>query len=232
MKELPYRIEDINPVLRTRLDSPYEISNELYSTLRHVLHDVGGQPDAPQPYLEKEEEEWEMNTYVTCECLGLARRLELGGAPPARERPRRDPLLRAPLLRPLGDGRGEDADRQGHDHARRALGEARRGAGAAGGRAMSRRFEIGDRVTVKDATTPVPHPDAAVHPRSHRHRRRVPARLGDPRGRGVGPRRGRAGSEPFYVVRFRQKDLWADYTGFEADTLETEVSERWLEPAQ
>ena len=39
-------------------------------TLRHVLHDVGGQPDAPQPYLEKDEEEWELNTYVTCECLG------------------------------------------------------------------------------------------------------------------------------------------------------------------
>ena len=70
MKELAYKIEDLNPVLRTRLDSPYEISNELYATLRHVLHDVGGQPDAPQPYLEKEEEEWEMNTYVTCECLG------------------------------------------------------------------------------------------------------------------------------------------------------------------
>lgn len=68
--ELRYRTSDINPVLRTPLDSPYEISNELYATLRHVLHDVGGQPEAPQPYLEKEEEEWEMNTYVTCECLG------------------------------------------------------------------------------------------------------------------------------------------------------------------
>jgi hypothetical protein len=68
--ELTPKIEDINPVLRTRLDSPYEISNELYASLRHVLHDVGGQPDAPQPYLEKPEEEWELNTYVTCECLG------------------------------------------------------------------------------------------------------------------------------------------------------------------
>ena len=37
--------------------------------------------------------------------------------------------------------------------------------------------------------------------------------------------------EPFYVVRFRQNDLWPNYTGFDVDTLETEVSEHWLEPA-
>jgi hypothetical protein len=69
-EQLARRVGEIAPTVRTALDSPYEISNELYATLRHVLHDVGGQPDAPQPYLEKEEEDWEMNTYVTCECLG------------------------------------------------------------------------------------------------------------------------------------------------------------------
>ena len=37
--------------------------------------------------------------------------------------------------------------------------------------------------------------------------------------------------EPFYVVRFRQIDLWPNYTGFDVDTLETEVSEHWLRPA-
>jgi hypothetical protein len=63
------RVTDLAPELRKPLDSPYEISNELAAALRHVLHDVGGQPDAPQPYLEKEEEDWEMRTYVTCECL-------------------------------------------------------------------------------------------------------------------------------------------------------------------
>lgn len=31
-------------------------------------------------------------------------------------------------------------------------------------------------------------------------------------------------------MRFRQTDLWPDYTGFDVDTLETECSERWLEP--
>lgn len=38
-------------------------------------------------------------------------------------------------------------------------------------------------------------------------------------------------TEPFYVVRFKQKDLWPDYTGFDVDTLESEFSESWLEPA-
>jgi hypothetical protein len=60
----------IVPVDHRVLDSPYAISNELYGALRHVVHDVGGQPDLPRPFREKVEEQWEMNTYVTCECLG------------------------------------------------------------------------------------------------------------------------------------------------------------------
>ncbi|WP_181762810.1 hypothetical protein [Rhodococcus spelaei] len=39
---------DLSPVLRNPLDSPYEISNELFAALRHVLHDVGGQPEEPK----------------------------------------------------------------------------------------------------------------------------------------------------------------------------------------
>jgi hypothetical protein len=64
------RVASIAPVYRKPLDSPYEISNELFAALRHVLHDVGGQMDLPVPFEEKVEEDWEMNTYVTCECLG------------------------------------------------------------------------------------------------------------------------------------------------------------------
>jgi hypothetical protein len=38
--------------------------------------------------------------------------------------------------------------------------------------------------------------------------------------------------EWFYSVVFRQKDLWPDYPDLYAnDTVETELSERWLEPA-
>ncbi|MDD3516886.1 MAG: nitrile hydratase subunit beta [Chromatiales bacterium] len=38
--------------------------------------------------------------------------------------------------------------------------------------------------------------------------------------------------EWFYSVVFKQKDLWPEYHDtFSNDTLETEFSERWLEPA-
>ena len=63
------RVAAVAPAVRTTLDSPYEISNELFDALRHVLHDVGGQPDLPTSYTEKVEEDWEMRTYILCECL-------------------------------------------------------------------------------------------------------------------------------------------------------------------
>lgn len=68
--ELAKSVSNLAPVARTPLDSPYTISNDTYEALRHVLHDVGGQPDSPAPYDEKVEEDWEMRTYITCECLG------------------------------------------------------------------------------------------------------------------------------------------------------------------
>jgi thiocyanate hydrolase subunit alpha/thiocyanate hydrolase subunit beta len=36
--------------------------------------------------------------------------------------------------------------------------------------------------------------------------------------------------EQFYIVRFQQKDLWEEYP-FANDTLQTELPDRWLEPA-
>jgi hypothetical protein len=35
--------------------------------------------------------------------------------------------------------------------------------------------------------------------------------------------------EQFYIVRFRQKDLWEEYP-FDNDTLQTECPDHWLEP--
>ena len=107
--DLSGRVADRAPVFREPLDSPYEISNELYAALRHVLHDVGGQIDLPLPFKEKAEEDWEMNTYVTCECLGWR------GAWNSEERRRAENDLGATLyfgfalLRTLGDGRGQGA---------------------------------------------------------------------------------------------------------------------------
>jgi hypothetical protein len=37
--------------------------------------------------------------------------------------------------------------------------------------------------------------------------------------------------EPFYVVRFNQIDLWANYTGSDVDTLETQIAQGWLQRA-
>lgn len=36
--------------------------------------------------------------------------------------------------------------------------------------------------------------------------------------------------EQYYIVRFKQKDLWPEYP-FANDTLQTESPERWLKPA-
>jgi hypothetical protein len=36
--------------------------------------------------------------------------------------------------------------------------------------------------------------------------------------------------EWFYIVRFKMTDLWEPYTGCPNDTLQAEISERWLEP--
>ena len=81
------RVAHLAPVFREPLDSPYEISNALYEALRHVLHDVGGQPGLPVPFTEKIEEQWEM-TPTSRANASAARRVELRGTPPGRERPR------------------------------------------------------------------------------------------------------------------------------------------------
>jgi nitrile hydratase len=36
---------------------------------------------------------------------------------------------------------------------------------------------------------------------------------------------------PLYRVRFRQCELWPDYDGDPADTLDVEIYQHWLEPA-
>jgi len=38
-------------------------------------------------------------------------------------------------------------------------------------------------------------------------------------------------AQPLYRVRFRQRDLWPDYSGPAGDTIEVEIYQHWLEPA-
>lgn len=63
-------IGSIQPALHVPQNWNYEVAGPLYKAYLHPPHDVGGQFDAPILYEEKEEEEWELNTYVTCEVLG------------------------------------------------------------------------------------------------------------------------------------------------------------------
>lgn len=91
-----------------------------------------------------------------------------------------------------------------------------------------RKFAIGDRVTVRNATT-------MFHTRTQAYTRGRTGVVVEYRPEWVIPEdeawgRDDGRHEPFYVVRFRQTDLWPTYTGFASDTLETEVSEHWLEP--
>lgn len=38
-------------------------------------------------------------------------------------------------------------------------------------------------------------------------------------------------AQPLYRVRFRQREVWPDYAGNPADTLDIEIYQHWLEPA-
>jgi hypothetical protein len=95
--------------------------------------------------------------------------------------------------------------------------------------APARRYNVGDRVAVKPS-----------YPPGHR---RTPHYIRGKRGViervcGVFPNPEELAygfdGEPgrvLYRVRFRQRDLWPDYTGPERDALELEIYEHWLEPA-
>ena len=43
---------------------------------------------------------------------------------------------------------------------------------------------------------------------------------------------GRSGqpAQPLYRVRFAQRDLWPDYTGPAADSVDVEIYQHWLDP--
>lgn len=39
-------------------------------------------------------------------------------------------------------------------------------------------------------------------------------------------------AQPLYRVRFAQPELWSDYTGSATDTVDVEIYQHWLEPAE
>ena len=61
----------LQPALHKQTHAPYpdDIDHALYRAYTRMVHDVGGEPDVPISWEEKEEEQWELNTFATCECL-------------------------------------------------------------------------------------------------------------------------------------------------------------------
>ncbi len=64
-------VGQLQPALHQPQHAPFPeaIDHALFRAYMRTSHDVGGEPDVPIQYEEKEEEQWELNTYVTCECL-------------------------------------------------------------------------------------------------------------------------------------------------------------------
>jgi thiocyanate hydrolase subunit beta len=90
------------------------------------------------------------------------------------------------------------------------------------------RFDVGDRVRVKDLPN-------LFYTRTQMYVRGVTGTIAARTYEDLIPEdeawnRDDARREQFYIVRFRQKDLWEDYP-FDNDTLQTEFPDRWLEPA-
>lgn len=64
-------VGQLQPALHRPQHAPYPdaIDHTLYRAYTRSPHDIGGEPDVPIRWEEKEEEQWELNTFSTCECL-------------------------------------------------------------------------------------------------------------------------------------------------------------------
>ncbi|MGH8736225.1 MAG: hypothetical protein ACREU5_03630 [Burkholderiales bacterium] len=64
-------VGSLQPASHTPLQAPYpdEIDHTLFRAFTRSAHDLGGDLDVPIHWEEKEEEQWEANTFATCECL-------------------------------------------------------------------------------------------------------------------------------------------------------------------
>jgi hypothetical protein len=65
-------LAQLRPALHRVQDAPTpdQIDHARFRAYMKTSHDVGGEPDAPAVFELKEEEQWELHTYVTCEVLG------------------------------------------------------------------------------------------------------------------------------------------------------------------
>ncbi|HVB48880.1 MAG TPA: hypothetical protein VNF69_10865 [Burkholderiales bacterium] len=64
-------VGQLQPAYHQQTQAPYpdEIDHARFRALLRSAHDIGGEADVPIRWEEKEEEQWEANTFATCECL-------------------------------------------------------------------------------------------------------------------------------------------------------------------
>jgi hypothetical protein len=188
----------------------------------------------PVRYEEKEEELWELNTYVTCEVLGWK---GVWNAEERRRRGNNDLGLSLYYGFPYYGRWIWAAARMLVDKNHVSLTEllekiaevrARNAKQSANTGNVPARFNVGDRVRVKELPN-------LFYTRTQMYVRGVSGTIAARTYEDLIPEdeawnRDDAQPEQFYIVRFRQKDLWEEYP-FDNDTLQTEFPDRWLEPA-
>jgi len=250
---------------------PDQIDHKRYLAYLKTSHDVGGELDVPHPFENKEEEQWELMTYVLCEVLAQRgiwvseerRRIcnvdigrstylgtpyysrwlwsvgriliEKGHISWSEFTDRLDEVHaryanglegRIPEAQPKFAGDGSKVKRNKHHILAMGIGDPQ----VFAGKADPAKFKVGDQVRVRELP-------AMFYTRTPEYVRGAEGVIAHLAYESPAPEdetwdREDAKPEWFYIVRFRQADLWDGYTGHQNDTLQTEIPERWLVAAQ
>jgi nitrile hydratase len=95
---------------------------------------------------------------------------------------------------------------------------------------MTGRFRVGDRVKVR-AADPPGHVRTPWYIRGREGKvERICGAFANPEE--LAYNRHGLPKQPLYRVRFRQRQIWPDYRGADADTIDIEIYEHWLEEAR
>ena len=249
--------------------TPDLIDHDRYTAYMKTVHDVGGEPDAPMKYENKQYEGWEEATYVTCEVLAwrgiwlseerrrignvdVGRAIYLGLPYYARwiwaaarvlvekhhislgeltermaeVKARYEGGLQGRRLeaKPKSEGDGAEVKRNRHHIDAVGKGDPQIYAGRAG----QPKFQVGDAVAVRELP-------ALFYTRTPEYVRGATGEIASVAYESPAAEDeswdSDAKPEWFYVVRFNLSQLWYGYTGTATDTLQTELPERWLRPA-
>jgi hypothetical protein len=247
---------------------PDQMTHDHFLAYMKNPHDVGGEHDVPAAYENKEEEQWELMTYVLCEVLGMRgiwvseERRRIGNVDVGRAVYLGIPYYgrwlwsvgrlllekgylswgeltdrmaevqdryagglngRLPDAQPKSEGDGANVTRNAHHLEAAGIGDPQIFAGKAG----TAKFTVGDRVRVRELP-------ALFYTRTPEYVRGAEGVIAEVTYESPAPEdetwdRPDAKPEWFYIVRFKQCELWHCYTGPMIDTLQTEIPERWLE---